>query len=132
MRYLFICNGNVARSQQAETFFNALKTTETDTAQSAGVNVTIGKPIDPKVIEVLKEINYDMPHAFRKFVTVGMANDADKIVSFKPLQELPDYVRARKSDIEFWDVPDPRYQSIEFHRKVRDEILERVIALVNK
>lgn len=131
MNYLFICNGNVARSQQAEAFFNALKTSESDTAQSAGVDVTIGKPIASDVIDVMKEIGYEMQGAIRKFVTEDMVNNADKILSFKPLDELPSYLQERKTDIEFWNVPDPRHQSIEFHRKVRDDIKARVTQLVN-
>lgn len=130
MKYLFICNGNVARSQQAEIFFNVLKTSKADTAQSAGVDVVLGKPIAPDVIEVMKEIGYDMSHAIRKFVTREMVNEADKIISFKALDELPEYVQARKADIEVWDVSDPRHQSIEFHRRIRDDIKERVVKLI--
>lgn len=132
MNYLFICNGNVARSQQAEIFFNALKTSKGDRAQSAGVNVTVGNPIAPSVVEVMKGAGYGMSKAFRKVVTEDMVNSADKIISFKPLGELPDFVRDREADIEFWDVPDPRHQSIEFHRKVRDDILRRVTKLAAK
>jgi protein-tyrosine-phosphatase len=80
VKYLFICNGNVARSQQAEVFFNALKTSEADVAQSAGVDVVVGKPIAPDVVEVMREIGYEMPGAVRKFVTEDMANNADKII----------------------------------------------------
>ena len=131
MNYLFICNGNVARSQEAERFFNAKKTSETDTAQSAGINVKLGKPIDPSVVEVMNEIGYDVSGAERKFVTEDMATVADRIVSFKPVEELPDYLQARKEDIELWEVPDPQHQSIEFHRRVRDDIATRVLALVS-
>ena len=131
MKYLFICNGNVARSQEAEVFFNALKTSEADVAQSAGVGVVVSKPIAPDVVEVMRGIGYEMPGAVRKFVTEEMANNANKIISFKPIDELPDYLQVRKVDIEFWNVPDPRHQSIEFHRKVRDDIKDRVTKLVN-
>ena len=131
MNYLFICNGNVARSQEAEAFFNAKKTSETDTARSAGINVKLGKPIDPLVVEVMNEIGYDVSGAVRKFVDVDMVANSDRIISFKPVEELPDYVQARKDDIELWDVPDPQHQSIEFHRKVRDDIVARVLTLVS-
>lgn len=114
MNYLFICNGNVARSQEAEAFFNAKKTSEADTAQSAGINVKLGKPIDPLVVEVMNEIGYDVSGAVRKFVDEDMVADSDKIISFKPVEELPD----------------PQHQPIEFHRAVRDNIAARVLNLV--
>jgi arsenate reductase len=131
MNYLFICNGNVARSQEAEAFFNASKS-ESDTAQSAGINVKIGKPIDPLVAEVMKEIGFDVSHAERKFVNEDMASKADKIISFKPVEELPDYLQSREEDIELWEVPDPQHQDVEFHRKVRDDIAAHVLALVSQ
>lgn len=123
MKYLFICDGNVARSQEAEYFFNDLS--EDDIAQSAGVNAKVGKPLDPLVLEVMQEVDYGMVGARRKLVTKEMVDEADKIISFKPFEELPDFVQRRK-DIEFWDVPDPQNQPIGFHRKVRDEVHQRV------
>lgn len=132
MNYLFICNGNVARSQEAESFFNANKTNETDAAQSAGINVKLGKPIDPLVVEVMNELGFDLSNNERKFVSEEMVNIANRIISFKPIDELPDYLQARKDDIELWEVPDPQAQPIEFHRKVRDDIAARIIKLVSK
>lgn len=124
MHYLFVCNGNVARSQEAEYFFNDLS--EDDIAKSAGVNAKVGKPLDPLVLEVMQEVDYGMPGARRKPITEEMTDWADKIISFKPLNELPGYVQERKDDIEFWDVPDPQHQPLEFHRRVRDDILGRI------
>lgn len=132
MNYLFICNGNVARSQEAETFFNAHKTDDTDMAQSAGINVKVGKPIDPLVVEVMREVGFDLSHNERKFVNEDMVQRADKIISFKPIEELPDFLQARKDDIELWEVADPQHQPIEFHRQVRDDIAARVLKLVTK
>lgn len=97
MKYLFICNGNVARSQEAEIFFDATKNSQTNTAQSAGVNVTIGKPIDPKVIEVMREIGYEMPDAVCKFVTEDMANRQIKSYLLSHLRSCPNtYGRAKQ------------------------------------
>lgn len=130
MNYLFICNGNVARSQEAEYFFNDLS--EDDIATSAGVNVEVGKPIDPLVLQVMQEADYGMLGAHRKMVTETMVSKAYKIISFKPLAELPDYLQKRANDLEIWDVPDPRHQSLEFHRKIRDDIQQRVERLVRE
>lgn len=131
MKYLFICNGNVARSQQAEIFFNSLKHDDGDQAESAGTDVIVGKPINPDVVQVTKELGFTMEGAYRKFVTPEMADSADRVVSFKPIKDLPEFLRSRKGII-FWNVPDPRGQSLDFHRTVRDEVLRLVTDLINK
>jgi arsenate reductase len=121
MHVLFVCNGNVARSQEAEAFFNKLSEGAGNTATSAGINVKIGKPIDPNVIEVMSEIGYDLSSAKRKYIDKSMVDSAHVIISFKAKEELPDYVLVHKN-IMFWDVPDPQHQDLEFHRKVRDTV----------
>jgi protein-tyrosine-phosphatase len=72
MKVLFICNGNVARSQESELFFNALENDEQSFARSGGVDVKLGKPIDPLVVEVMDEIGYDLSNVQRKFVDKNM------------------------------------------------------------
>jgi protein-tyrosine-phosphatase len=124
MNILFICNGNVARSQEAEIFFNAVASPNYR-ATSAGINVKVGKPIDSNVVEVMAELGIDMSNATRKFVDEAMIDGADMVVSFKPAEELPDFVNAHPN-LEFWDVPDPQSQDIEFHRQVRDDVKRRV------
>lgn len=131
MNVLFVCNGNVARSQEAELFFNTLKHDDTSTATSGGINVKLGKPIDPLVIEVINEVGYDIAKATRKFATEDMANIADIVVSFKPADELPVFLKDH-TNIRYWNVDDPQAQPIEFHRKVRDEVKEKVINLVKE
>ncbi len=129
MNYLFVCNGNVARSQEAEAFFNDLNKGSTDRSESAGINVKLGKPIDPLVVEVMNELGFDVSNSKRKFINEEIVDRADVIISFKPLDELPDFLRVRK-DIIFWQVADPQHQSIEFHREVRDAIRRLVSNLV--
>ena len=129
MKILFVCNGNVARSQEAEAFFNSMWPGEEDYASSCGVNVRVGKPIDPFVVQVMDEVGLGVSRAERKFIKVEMVENADIVVSFKPKNELPEYLM--KTDrVRFWDVADPRHQPVEFHRQVRDEIRHRVTALV--
>jgi arsenate reductase (thioredoxin) len=129
MNVLFVCNGNVARSQEAELFFNTLKHDENSFATSGGINVKLGKPIDPLVIEAMIEIGYDITEATRKFTTEDMANAADLVVSFKPADELPDFLR-NHANIQYWNVDDPQAQPIEFHRQIRDEIKIKVEKLI--
>lgn len=127
MNVLFICDGNVARSQEAELFFNA-QTKGRHHATSAGTNPKIGKPIDPAVIEVMSEVGYDMAACYRKAVNEAVARQADVVVSFKPLNELPDLLRQLPT-IRHWNIPDPKGQPLEFHRSVRNEIQTKVTEL---
>lgn len=131
MNILFVCNGNVARSQEAEVFFNTSEGRLSAIATSGGVNVKLDKPIDPLVAEVMAEIGHDMSTAQRKFADEAMVRAADSIISFKPAGELPGFIREHH-DITYWPIADPQHQSIEFHRKVRDEIRLRVAALVSE
>lgn len=98
-------------------------------AISAGVNPKIGKPIDPNVVEVMKEMGYDMSASFRKEINEAVAGEADMIVSFKSAEELPEFVRS-KNNVRYWKVADPARQPIEFHRKVRDLVRSKVEALL--
>lgn len=131
MNILFVCNGNVARSQEAEIFFNTLKHDSGSIATSGGINVKLGKPIDPLVIETMKELGYDISNATRKFADEAMASTADLVVSFKSADELPEFLK-NHANIRYWNVADPQAQPIEFHRKVRDEVKEKVINLVKE
>lgn len=112
-------------------FFNSSKQGPSPIAKSGGIDVKLGKPIDPLVVEVMNEIGYDMSSARRKFVDEVMTSAADKIISFKPADELPDFIREH-DDITYWPIPDPQHQAIEFHRKVRDEVRLRVNNLIKE
>jgi len=130
MKILFICDGNVARSQEAELFVNELSNGGHQ-ATSAGVNPKIGKPIDPNVVEVMKEIGYSMNTSVRKGIDEAVVDKVNMIVSFKPEEELPEFVR-RKDNLSYWNVADPARQSIEFHRKVRDLVKAKVESLLEE
>lgn len=127
MNILFVCNGNVARSQEAELFFNAAS--KLNHAQSAGVNAKAGKPIDPLVVEAMQEVGYSMLNAVRKLASVELVNAADLVISFKPYDELPEMIQQHKN-VRYWTTPDPQHRSIEFHREVRDQIRQKIDKLV--
>lgn len=128
MNTLFICDGNVARSQEAAIFFDVLTATD-HSATSAGVNVKVGKPIDPLVVEVMGEMGHAMSFCYRKLIVPEMVEAADLVVSFKPESELPEWVPDLKTT-SYWDVADPKGQPIEFHRAIRDEIYALTTELI--
>lgn len=129
MHILFVCDGNVARSQESERYFNLIKANAENTASSAGVNVIVGKPIDPLVVSVMAEENISMQGAYRKQLSPEAVGSADVLVSFKDESELPAFAKQAKR-IVYWHVDDPRRQNIEFHRRVRNEVKRKVKVLV--
>lgn len=126
MNVLFICDGNAARSQEAEVFYKVFL--HGGKAESAGVNAIAGKPIPDVVEQVMREKGLSTEGCHRKKLTEDHMKAADIVVSFVKEESLPLYARA--PHVIYWGVPDPRYKDQAFHREVRDDIEARVASLV--
>jgi arsenate reductase (thioredoxin) len=124
MRYvLFVCNHNAGRSQMAEGFFERLAPPDVR-VESAGT-----EPADsvwPAVIEAMAEVGVDLSRKRPKRLTVEMQLHADWAITMGCGDSCP-YV---PTTVEDWDLPDPRFQSLDGVRVVRDEIERRVAELV--
>jgi protein-tyrosine-phosphatase len=79
----------------------------------------------------MKEEGIDMSEKIVKSVTREMTDNADKIFIMCPKERWPQFL-LNSSKITFWDIDDPYGTSIENHRRVRDEIKERVRQLIEK
>ncbi|MCK4428849.1 MAG: low molecular weight phosphatase family protein [Candidatus Aenigmarchaeota archaeon] len=121
MRVLYICGGNVGRSQMAESLFNRLADKK-DYATSAGTHVhdKEGEELSEYVLDCMKELNYDLSSKTRKQITPEMEKEVDKIIVMDK-ENLPEYI-AESKKVEYWKVPDTKYASYEFHCEVMDEI----------
>lgn len=132
MKILFICCGNVCRSQIAEGYYNYF--TKSDNASSAGISdSTPLKYSHPtkEVIQIMKEEGIDTSENIVKSVTKEMADKADKIFIMCPKERWPQFL-LDFDKITFWDIDDPYDTSIENHRRIRDEIKEIVRQLIEK
>ncbi|MBI2888693.1 MAG: hypothetical protein HYY10_02090 [Candidatus Liptonbacteria bacterium] len=135
MKILFICGGNVARSQMAEAMVNNLAGGK-HVASSAGTKVTkeqVGQKIkdkDPNIVAVMQEIGIDVADYERKMLTPEAFGAADKVVVMLPSANIPDYFH-NDAKVIFWDVPDPFKQDLEFARRVRDIIKAKVRELIS-
>lgn len=105
MHILFVCRGNVVRSQEAALFCSSLSGGAI-TAESAGIRPIIGKPINPDVVSLMQDLGFDKSKCYRKALTPQMVTAADKIVSFVASRELPEFAWSHP-DVVQWHVPDP-------------------------
>lgn len=133
VKILFICEGNVARSQMAEAIFSQTFQGHHVTT-SAGTKVIKNgvskegqkiKDKDMNIVMVMKEVGMDVSNYVRKQVTPKMAEEADKIVVISPSQYIPDFIQESSKTVH-WNVPDPFQQSLEFARDVRKRLQELI------
>ncbi|MDO8537812.1 MAG: arsenate reductase ArsC [archaeon] len=132
MKILFVCRANIGRSQIAEAFFNKLSKKHKAISAGAQVDEDNGKVlIEPKVIEPMKEIGFDISKNKQKQVTQKMIKEADKIICMAKKEELPDYLK-KSNKLIFWKVENAKGKDYAFHCKIRDQIKKKVEELVKE
>jgi arsenate reductase (thioredoxin) len=121
---LFVCTHNAGRSQMAAALLDH---------QAAGrVHVTSAgsQPagqLNPAVVQAMAEIGLDISREFPKPLTTDKVQAADVVITMGCGDACPIYPGQRYLD---WDLPDPAGQPIETVRQIRDQIRDRVQALV--
>ena len=123
-KVLFVCIENARRSQMAEALFNKL-------AKGHAVAVSAGdrpsSKVDPKAIEVMKEIGIDITKRRPKSLTMKMVTEADVVVTMGCGAEVCPVIPKRAEE---WKIEDPAEKSTDKFREVRNEIKERVERLI--
>ena len=125
-RVLFVCVENSNRSQMAEAFARILGGDRIE-AWSAGSRPS-GR-VNPKAVEAMKEVGYDLSSHRSKATTEIMSGEYDVVVSMGCGDGCP-FVPARRR--EEWQIPDPKEMQPEDLRKVRDMIREKVHELLSR
>lgn len=123
---LFVCIHNSGRSQMAEAFLNRLGAGMAE-AESAGTEPAEG--LNPTVLEVMREIGYDMAGHFPKVMTPEMVNRAGKIITMGCDVDAG-VCPASFVATEDWGLDDPKGKPIEDVRRIRDEIRTEVEKLL--
>jgi arsenate reductase (thioredoxin) len=94
-------------------------------ADSAGT--APAERVHPEVVEAMRERGIDLSRQTPRKLTRQQAEQADVVVTMGCGDECP-YIPGRRY-ID-WELPDPKGQSLDEVRRIRDEIASRVEALV--
>ena len=120
---LFVCRHNTGRSQMAEAYLRLMAGDSIDVA-SAGT-IAADRP-DPGVVRVMAEDGVDISHALPKLLDPATVDRADRIITMGcDVEGVP------RIDAD-WGLPDPKGQSHERVREIRDLVKQHVVDLVRE
>jgi arsenate reductase len=123
---LFACVHNAGRSQMAAAFFNALADPTKARAMSAGTEPAAR--VHPEVVETMREVGIDLGGVTPTQLTDELARRAQLLVTMGCGEACPFVPGLRR---EAWDLEDPKGQSAERVRAIRDQVRQRVERLID-
>jgi protein-tyrosine-phosphatase len=135
-KVLFICRGNVGRSQFGEMFLRQLRPDFKVASAGTWVSIDDGEDHSNKklgeygdgfknVLTAMDEVGIDVRKNSRTQLTEQMLKDFDEVIVMAEPYSFPDYF-SNYPHVEFWTVPDAKDTDLEFHRRVRDEVKKKV------
>jgi arsenate reductase (thioredoxin) len=125
-RVMFVCKKNSRRSQMAEGFARILGAGKI-AVSSSGLE---SSHVDPKSVDIMSEIGIDISNQTSKPLSDFNSEDYDAVISLCGCGvNLPE-AWVLRDVFEDWQLDDPEGQSIETFRRVRDEVKERVVKLI--
>lgn len=130
-KILFVCWGNVGRSQMAEAFYNTLN--QTPDSWSAGTDTTIHeRHIHPtkNIINVMKECNIDVSKQDVKIITQKTIDESETIIVMCKKDKCPDFLLTSDKTIFWENIVDPEHMSLDDTFKIREEIHAKVKQLI--
>ena len=122
---IFACVHNAGRSQMAAAFFNALADEGRARALSAGT--APGERVHPEVLDAMREVGIDLAGARPQRLTDDLARGAQMLVTMGCGDACPVVPGLRRDD---WPLEDPKGKPIERVREIREDVRQRVAALV--
>jgi protein-tyrosine-phosphatase len=123
---LFVCRQNAGRSQMSQALFQRASGGR-HRALSAGT--TPATHVHPEVVKVMRELDIDLAGRTPQLLTADLAAQADIVVTMGCGDECPFIPGKRYID---WDLADPAGRTLDQVRAIRDDIDQRVHALVDE
>lgn len=122
---LFVCVENSNRSQMAEAF---ARIHSAGRVQAASAGSKPSGRINPKAIEAMQELGYDLTTHASKGLDEYNGRDVDVAVTMGCGDECPLVRAGHRVD---WKIPDPRDMTADEFRSVRDLIEQKVKDLLS-
>ena len=123
---LFACIHNAGRSQMAAAWFNRLADPSKARAVSAGTEP--GARVHPEVVAAMSEVGLDVSGGKPQYLSDELARAASLLVTMGCGEACPLVPGLERTD---WPLEDPKGKPLERVREIRDDVRERVTALVN-
>ncbi len=124
-KVLFVCRGNVARSQICEALYNK---ESGGGASSAGTVVNKGDgmrikdiPLAEPVIRFMKEEGIDISNHTRTQITEEMLDEYDKIIVMAEPETIPSFLSAHEN-VEVYDIDDLKGVDDETYMRIIKEL----------
>ncbi|MDQ3628800.1 MAG: arsenate reductase ArsC [Actinomycetota bacterium] len=121
---LFVCVHNAGRSQMAAGFLTHLSAGAVE-VRSAGS--TPGDQVNPSAVAAMAEVGIDISDQRPKVLTPGAVEASDVVITMGCGDACPFFPGKRYLD---WDLPDPAGKGVHAVRPIRDDIRDRVKALL--
>ena len=124
---LFVCVENTGRSQMAEAFFKKYAKNQFNVI-SAGTSPS--SHLNPVVVSVMNELGIDLENQKPQLLSSSMIENSNKTVNMGCMdkESCPSLF---VNDVDDWNIEDPKGKSIEDVRKIRDQIKNDVLNLLN-
>jgi arsenate reductase (thioredoxin) len=122
---LFACVHNAGRSQMAAAWFNHFADPSRARAISAGT--APAAQVHPEVVAAMREVGIDLADARPTRLTEALAASVQVLVTMGCGESCPVVPGVRRID---WAIADPKGQSLEEVRVIRDQIRDRVRELL--
>lgn len=125
-KVMFVCKKNSRRSQMAEGFARTFGAGKIGVS-SSGLEASY---VDPTTVQVMSDIGIDISNQTSKPLSDFKAEDYNAVISLCGCGvNLPE--QWLLTDVfEDWQLEDPEGQDIETFRRIRDQVKERVIKLI--
>ena len=124
---LLVCVENAGRSRMAEAFFRKFAP---ESLRVISGGTTPSEQLNPLVVRVMSEVGIDMTNQKPKLLSSEMMEKSAKTVNMGCMDKASCPVLLA-SDVLDWNISYPKGKSLDEIRKIRDQVKNKVLDLID-